>query len=406
MQIALLHYAAPPVVGGVESVLARQAQILVQAGHQVRILAGRGKTWDPRFAVRTLPLIDSRHPEVLAAKAELDRGCLPAGFAALVEKIKAVLRPELEGVDILIAHNVASLHKNLALTAALYEYSQEPGLPHQILWHHDLAWTTPRYQAELFAGWPWDLLRSAWPGVRQVVVSEARREELAGLMTIPVHEIAVVPAGVDLAEFLKLGKDARSLAEKLDLYQADPLLLAPVRLTPRKNLALAIRILAELRKLHPAAALVITGPPGAHNPANAAYFQGLKDLRDELGLAGSAHLLAEHYPEGLPDEGIADLYRLADALLLPSREEGFGIPILEAGLLRLPIFCTGLPPLKSLAGEYAVYFSPDALPAEVANAITSRLEGDALVRMRSRVRSAYTWEAIYKQHIAPLLEFP
>jgi glycosyltransferase involved in cell wall biosynthesis len=68
MNIVLLHYAAPPVVGGVETVLARQAQLLVRAGHQVRVVTGRGQTWDAQIPVEVYPLLDSRHPKVLKAK--------------------------------------------------------------------------------------------------------------------------------------------------------------------------------------------------------------------------------------------------------------------------------------------------------------------------------------------------
>ena len=45
MNVAMLHYSAPPVVGGVESVLAHQAQLFNEAGHKVRVIAGRGEAW-------------------------------------------------------------------------------------------------------------------------------------------------------------------------------------------------------------------------------------------------------------------------------------------------------------------------------------------------------------------------
>ena len=76
--------------------------------------------------------------------------------------------------------------------------------------------------------------------------------------------------------------------------------------------------------------------------------------------------LAEHTTDYLPDEVIADFYRLADALLFPSLEEGFGIPILEAGLAGLPVFCADIPPLRELGEGGAVFFSPKADPREVA----------------------------------------
>ncbi len=404
MQIVLLHYAAPPVVGGVETVLAKQARMLARAGHRVRILCGRGATWDPAIPVEVLPRLDSRHADVLRIKASLDEGIVPDEFDDLTGAIRAELEAALRGTDVLIAHNVASLHKNLALTAALYDLSKQSSMPRMILWHHDLAWTAPRYQAELHPGWPWNLLRTPWPGARQVVVSEARRKELAKLMSLPADDIAVIAAGIDLPEFLALHAETQALVERLELASAAPLLLTPVRLTRRKNLELGLRTLACLREQFPAARLVITGPPGAHNPANAAYFSALLDLRAGLGLQACAHLLAEFAPEGLPESSVADLYRLADALLLTSREEGFGIPILEAGLAGLPIFCTDLPALQALAGDRAVYFSPEEDPARVARLIAAHLEGDPLYHMRVAVRTKYTWGAVYARQIAPLLE--
>ena len=76
-KIALLHYSAPPIVGGVESVLGHHARLMADAGHQVRIVAGRGEQTDPRIPFIQLPMADSRHPEVLAIKAELDAGHIP-----------------------------------------------------------------------------------------------------------------------------------------------------------------------------------------------------------------------------------------------------------------------------------------------------------------------------------------
>lgn len=406
MNAALLHYAAPPVVGGVETVLAKQAQQLVRAGHRVKILAGRGASWDERIPVVVLPLLDSLHPRVLAAKASLDRGEVPLDFEALMEEIQSALDPLLADVDVLIVHNAASLHKNLALTAALQRISQRSPGPRMVLWHHDLAWTAPRYQAELHPGWPWDLLRTAWPGAVQVVVSETRRVELAHLYGIPEAEITVIPAGVDLVDFLKLSPSTQELAERHGLYDLNPLLLTPVRLTRRKNLELALQIVHALRERMPRAGLVITGPPGAHNPANLEYLRELQRLRAELGLEGAVHLLAESRPEGLAETEIDDLYRLADALLITSREEGFGIPLLEAGLSRIPIFCTDLVPLRALANDFGTYFSPDANPQQVAEDIFFRLSSDPGYQMRARVRGGYTWQAIYDRQIAPLLEKP
>ena len=404
MHFVLLHYAAPPIIGGVEAVIARQAKYLLKAGHQVTILAGRGGTWDDRIPVHVLPLLDSRHPQILEAKGELDQGHVPPNMDALVATLERLLEPYLLQADVLIAHNVATQHKNLPLTVALYHLTHR-GIPRRvILWHHDLAWTAERYQKELHPGWPWDLLRQAWPNTIQVVVSEARCLEWSQLSGLPCEKIHVIPAGIEQAEFLGLSEVTRDLFERLNLATAMPILLCPVRITRRKNLEQALQIMAELHALLPEAKLIITGPPGAHNPDNLNYYQSLLSLRAQLKIENSVHLLAEFHPEGVSDIVIADLYRLADALLLTSREEGFGIPLLEAGLSRLPIFCTGIPPLRAIAQEDAYYFTPETPPTAIAHAIKERLEGDPLYRVRSRVRLNFSWEVVYQRQIAPLLE--
>ena len=403
MKIALLHYSAPPVVGGVESVVGHQARLLADSGYFVRIIAGRGALVDRRTEFLRLPLADSRNDEILAVKALLDLGQVPDKFPGLVSRLVDSLSELLAGMDCLIAHNVCSLNKNLVLTAALYQISLGPRSPRIILWHHDFAWTTPRYRAELHDGYPWDLLRSVWPHATHVTVSEFRRNELAALFHIAKDEIHVVPNGVDVAAFLRLEKQTQEYVDRLRLLLAFPILLLPARITPRKNIELALHVLARLREHFPQAALVVTGPPGPHNPENRSYLAKLIALRDELGLSGAAHFLAELSPDFLPDEVVSDFYRLADILFIPSREEGFGIPLLEAGLSGIPVFCSDIPPLRELGEPFAALFPLDADPETIARMIVSRLSNDPVMGLRERVRSRYIWDRILRKDIIPLL---
>ena len=404
MKIALLHYSSPPVVGGVESVLAHHARLMTRAGHEVTIFAGRGESFDERIPVQVLPRLDSRHTEVMAVKKLLDAGRYEPAFNQLRDKIKQELLAELPGFDVLFAHNVASLHKNLPLTAAIHDAYQTNGFPRLILWHHDLAWTTPRYEHEMHEGYPWDLLRTHWEGATQVTISELRRRELGDLLGIDEQSIRVIPNGVDLNAFFKLEPQTVQLVEELNLLDADPLFLLPVRLTPRKNIELALGVLAELRQEFPKARLLVTGPEGPHNPANAAYKQKLLDLREELGLRSAAHFLAEVTPEFVPDAVIADFYHLSDALLFPSREEGFGIPIIEAAFSTMPVFCADIPVLRELGGADVSYFDPDAAPLSIARQISARLNSETTSRWARRAKHGYTWDSIYSLHIAPLVQ--
>ncbi|NJD27444.1 MAG: glycosyltransferase family 4 protein [Chloroflexi bacterium] len=409
--VAIVHYAAPPVIGGVESVIAAHAGLMVRDGLAVRIVAGRGLAPPSGCALRVLPLLDPRHPRIQAAQLELAAGRVPADFEALVGDVRGELDAALAGVDVAIAHNVASLNLNLALSAALRDLSdaanrRSPATPRVVLWHHDLAAVMDDYRDSLHDGWPWSLLREPWPGTTPVVVSNQRRDQLASLTGLDPASIAVVPNGVDLETAWKLEPTAAMLFERTARLGIELLLLLPVRVTPRKNIELALEVVAALRAGCRRAAIVVTGPVDPHRPAEQAYLDRLLALRSQLGLDEAAWILAAESGGPVPDAVVSDLYRMADLLFISSRDEGFGLPMLEAGASRLPIACTDLPTLREIAGESALYFRVDDAPAAIAARIWDRLDRDPTWRLSRRVRSDYAWREIYRTSIRPLLLGP
>jgi glycosyltransferase involved in cell wall biosynthesis len=125
-----------------------------------------------------------------------------------------------------------------------------------------------------------------------------------------------------------------------------------------------------------------------------------------LSIEQEAIFLAISYPKTVSDELLMDLYRLADVLFFPSREEGFGIPLLEAGLERIPVFCADIEVLREVGGRDVEYFPPDGDPHRVAKQVADALAANKGQRLRKRVLAQYAWNSIYARHIAPLLEGP
>jgi glycosyltransferase involved in cell wall biosynthesis len=408
-RVAILHYASPPGVGGVESTIAYHARGLTDLGYAVRVISGGGAAFDSRVETRIDPLFGSTHPEVLRIKAELDAGHVTSDFAALVERIKASLHEALEDCTICIAHNLLTLHKNLPLTAALASLHQTTPL-RLVAWCHDLAWTNAQYQAELHPGYPYDLLRTVWERTRYVTVSEARRMEFAALLHIPTEQITVVVPGIDPATFFRWTPVMRGLERQLGLLDADGILLLPARITRRKNIQLGLRVLDAVRRLsNRDFRLVITGPPGPHNPANPGYLGELLALRRELEIETAAHFLYAQSDSDTPlipdDDTMTNLYQTADALLFPSTQEGFGIPILEAGLAGIPIFCADIPPLRQTGQQDVIYFDlANPSPSAIARTILDHLDGNPAYRLRCRVRQAYRWDVLIRDQVLPLLE--
>jgi len=199
MKIGLLHYSGPPMIGGVEQTLFYQAKELALAGHEPFFIVGEGAAVVPESQIIRIPQLFSRHPDVLIAKEELDAGNPGAQYQKLLQFLTTQLSTELMSVDVLLVHNALTLHKNLALTQALWNLNQAGDLPPIVGWHHDFAWVRPDYSSELHMGSPWDLLKKPWPGTINVVVSKAQQQKLAKLYEINPKKIAVIPPGVDPA---------------------------------------------------------------------------------------------------------------------------------------------------------------------------------------------------------------
>ena len=398
-RIAILHYAGPPTIGGVEATIAEHARLFADNGYPVKIVVGQGEAFDRRVQVEVLADVGSSAPRVLEVNTELAQGIVSENFQTLVRDLTRALSSAIADGDVLIAHNALSLHKNLALTAALKNLADARQIK-IIAWCHDFAWSDPQYVEALHPGFPWELLKQAWVGVKYVVVSEARKVELLNLLGASA-DISVVTPGIDPIRFFRVTHNAARIARRLALLDAVPLLLLPARLTRRKNIEYAIEITAELRERKWNPKLVVTGPPGPHNPTNVAYLGRLQKLRSVRRVEDAVIFLHEF---GRVDDAMRrDLYWLADALLFPSEREGFGIPLLEAGLARLPIFCTDLPSFHESAGEDAHFFASDETPKMAATRIANVLLHDPAYRLKQRVLREYSWARIFSERIEPLV---
>ena len=409
IRIAILHYAGPPTIGGVESTIYHHAQALLDQGYAVRIIAGNAFTSDDsRLEYWSDPLFGSSHPDILQVKGELDRGEVSENFHALLQRVEARLEAALDDCAVCVAHNVHTLHKNLALTAALANIGQR-GKLRLISWTHDLAWTNPRYAAELHDDYPYNLLRQAWPSTTYVTISDMRQTELSDLIGLPAEQIPIIHGGIDPPTFLKWTPTMRMLESRLHLLDSDGVLLLPARLTRRKNIEFGLRVLADLRDLsHCDYRLVVTGPPGPHNPTNKSYLDDLLTLRRDLNIEDSAHFVYalndSPDPLLLDDDTLANLYQACDALIFPSEQEGFGLPILEAALVRMPVFCSDIPPLRETGQEDVYAFDlASQSPREVAQAILNHLTNETAPRLLVRIRHQFRWDVIVRTQLVPLL---
>jgi glycosyltransferase involved in cell wall biosynthesis len=407
---ALLHYTAPPVIGGIEAVIKAQARQLLKAGYSCAIVAGKGEVTALPAGVEwiEIPELDSQHPQILALSGELERGKVPGEFDQVVKIIQSRLEAHLAGFQNLIVHNVFTKHFNLPLTAALVNLLEAGEIHNCIAWCHDFTWTSDHSREKVHAGYPWDLLRNYRQDITYVVVSEKRQHELAGLFGVRRGLVRVVYNGVDPQVLLGISDMGRKIIESFGLLQSDLNLLMPVRVTQAKNIEFAMQVVAAIKEAGVNVRLVLTGPPDPHDEQSMVYFRHLQAMRGDLGLDKEMRFVFELDGNGgdgtiLSLDEVGDLYRACDAVFMPSHREGFGMPVLEGGLAGLPVFSTPVPAAQEIGARHVRVFAFDETPEAVAGLILSWARSDSIHQFKRKMRQKYTWQAIFENAIRPLL---
>jgi len=408
---AILHYTAPPIIGGVEAVIQAHAQTFIQLHYPVTVITGRGEAQalPPDTDFTLIPEMSSRHPQIAQMSASLEQGQIPDGFDAMVDQLEKTLAPVLRRFENVIVHNIFTKHFNLPLTAALYRLLDNGDIHHGIAWCHDFTWTSPHSRSKVHPGYPWDLLRTQHPDVTYVVVSQRRQRALAELFDCPSEQIQVVYNGVDPQTLLGLSCAGYRLINRLGLLESDLILLMPVRVTQAKNIEYALQVVAALKARGSHPKLIVTGPPDPHDADNMAYFESLQALREKLDVEAEMRFVFESGPDpGEPftiDAGIVgELFRVSDLTFMPSHREGFGMPVLEAGLVGQPVFCTNIPAAEEIGASDVTVFEAGLAPEKMAAQIDAWAQASPEHRMRRRMRKSYTWQAIFEQAIRPLLK--
>ncbi len=114
-------------------------------------------------------------------------------------------------------------------------------------------------------------------------------------------------------------------------------------------------------------------------------------LAARANAAGTAQV---HFIGYVTEETLVKLYNRAQALIFPSRYEGFGLPVLEAMACGCPVICSAATSLREVAGEAAILIDPDDAIA-LANTLTELLQnheiGPTLAAAGIARAQAFTW---------------
>ena len=252
---------------------------------------------------------------------------------------------------------------------------------HQVVTVHDVFaisaedYSTPAFRARFSAS-----IRDAGTRADRVIcVSAYTRDQLCRQLGVRPESCVVVHHGVEQAP-RPPSVEARQRARRL--AGEGPFFLSVGVIDVRKNMLAAVEAISRLSTPTPAR-LVVAGSAG-HGAQKVLDFIHRRGLRDRIRLLGYT------------DEATLDaLYAEATALLFPSLEEGFGLPVLEAMARGLPVIASNTSSLPEIAGDAAVLVDPRDVEGmtEAARRMVEdepwRAQSSALGRARA---SQFTWQ--------------
>lgn len=253
---------------------------------------------------------------------------------------------------------------------------------------HDLTYRRfpELLQAETLENLEREMLREVTRADAIICVSESTRQDVLRAYQVDPHKVFAVHSGVRVedrgsrvpsrgSETRDPGLVIRDLAERYILFVST--------IEPRKNLETLIRAFELLRdEGRYQGDLVVVGKVGwKAEPA----IKAMNSSRWRKSI---------HHLDYLDRETLSAVYRGADAFVLPSHYEGFGLPLLEAMAHDVPVVAARSSSLPEVGGDAALYFDPESAE-QLAEAIVTASGPPAreqLIRKGRERVAAFPWK--------------
>lgn len=224
---------------------------------------------------------------------------------------------------------------------------------------------------------------------RVIAISRASAAQITEHLRVPAERIDVTPLGQGTLPSVEPTSEAE-LRTALGIG-AGPIVLAVSAKKVHKNLLRLVTAFARVVAEVADATLVLPGRATAYEDELRAEAQRL-DITDHVA-----------FPPFVSAEELEGLYAAATCFVIPSLNEGFGLPILEAMRRGVPVVSGNASALPEVAGDAAEYFDPRD-PVAMADALLRVLRDPArqreLVALGTAQQARFTWRATAEATLA------
>ena len=243
---------------------------------------------------------------------------------------------------------------------------------------------TPKAKKTRFFGlYKWIMKRVVKRADSVLADSEYSRQDIISYFAIDPLKVCTVFPGLD-EDFLSEKHLTGQKDFKRNYRIKGKLVIYVGRQDPYKNVLGLVRAFRRfLAEEKVDAKLLIVGPEDLRYVDVHRFIKQYK-LQDKIIFSGY-----------LEKRDLIALYRQADLLVLPSRYEGFGLPVIEAFASRTPVIAADTSSLPEVVGEAGLLISPDdgiGLAAAMKRILTDESLADELVRKGSERVATFSWE--------------
>jgi glycosyltransferase involved in cell wall biosynthesis len=202
-----------------------------------------------------------------------------------------------------------------------------------------------------------------------VAISEFTKTQLLERFALDEKKVKVIYLGLGREFHTDISAEEEDeVRKKFSLPPSFILFVGAIE--PRKNLLKLIEALKIIHENHKEILLVIVGQKGLDS-------KNLEKKIDQLELRDWVKMM-----DYLPDKEVRAFYRLASVFAFPSLCEGFGLPLLEAMAIGLPIVTSKSSAMPEIAQDVALYFHPEN-PEDMADKLILVLRDEELRKTMS-----------------------
>jgi len=231
---------------------------------------------------------------------------------------------------------------------------------------------------------------------RIVAATPAELAQLQWLYRADVEKVTVIPPGVDLSRFYPIPKD--EAREFIGIPPCDCMLLYVGRIEPLKGIDTLIEAISILRNrshgCSPFCLTLIGGDSDSNSEPSNGELSRLQALREQYELEDLVTFIGQRGQDTLPY-----YYSAAEAVVVPSHYESFGMVALEAMACGTPVVASQVGGLAFLVQDGVTGYT---VPAEEPRALADRLEAlseDEELQQKLGAQAAafardYSWEKI------------